>query len=434
MRLPFAFRWLLVVLAVSVIGSCAEDTPLDTGKSGGNDTIPDPNPTDTIPPAQITGLSITVSGDVAVFRWIAPHDNEPGDSVAHYEIRFVYLTAGTPVAFWDLAQFVVSPPQPTTPGSPQSYAFSDAEKSKTLWVGIRCYDAEGNRSPNSDLVSIRIPGIAFAGRCVDVFTGDPIEGLAVQVIAGPPVNMVTDSNGEFGIQDISPGSVAASIEQGSAATSYHNVNQVLVVYSDTTHTFAMIPVQQTTATQLQGMSVLAFLKQLTGTNSTPTLLAKWHNYPVPVYVPPFTNDNGVDYETITKSAVQRWMDRTGLALYRFVDSAPDTGVVVVYRPQGEIAPQIAFTRHRVGSDSHPIRDDIHVIDDLNPANENFLYRVMMHEFGHTVRFGHVSDNVFIMFYGQPLPQDISDDEITALLLHHALPTRVDMAIYDEAYP
>ena len=59
---------------------------------------------------------------------------------------------------------------------------------------------------------------------------------------------------------------------------------------------------------------------------------------------------------------------------------------------------------------------------------------MMHECGHTIRFGHVDSNVFIMFYGQPLPQDISDDEIAALLLHHALPTRVEMSIYDESFP
>jgi hypothetical protein len=283
---------------------------------------------------------------------------------------------------------------------------------------------------------VRIAGLEFVGQCIDVFTGAPIEGLDVQVSAGPAVFLVTDSEGRFSVDDVRPGATSVEITTGSttAVYPYHRLNQVFIVERDSTHTFGMVQARPTTAPELGGISLLEFFKELTETVDSPTLLAKWHSYPVPCYIPPFINTKGVDYGTITQTAAQRWMDVTGIQLFTFVSSRPDTGVAIVYKPWAEISPLSAFTKHNVGADSHPILDEIAVRDDIPPASESFLYRVMLHELGHTIRFGHLNLNNFIMYAGQPLPPDIHEDERAAAVLHQALPTRVDMAIYDSSFP
>jgi len=60
-----------------------------------------------------------------------------------------------------------------------------------------------------------------------------------------------------------------------------------------------------------------------------------------------------------------------------------------------------------------------------------IYKVFLHELGHTISLGHTDDRSFIMFAGQPLPGDVSDDEARVVRLHASLPVRIDMAIYDE---
>jgi hypothetical protein len=68
------------------------------------------------------------------------------------------------------------------------------------------------------------------------------------------------------------------------------------------------------------------------------------------------------------------------------------------------------------------------------SNAQVVYKVFLHEFGHTIPLGHTDDMSFIMFVGQPLPGDISDDEARVVQLHASLPVRIDMAIYDENSP
>jgi hypothetical protein len=99
-----------------------------------------------------------------------------------------------------------------------------------------------------------------------------------------------------------------------------------------------------------------------------------------------------------------------------------------------MSPLIAITNHDIGADLHPIRATIDVVDDFNTAHADNLYRVMLHEFGHTIRLGHSGLREFIMYAGQPLPADIADDEAEVVILHHSLPTRVDMSIYEDAIP
>ena len=426
-----AYSRLLAFASIVLIASCSDDSPFDPG-NGGNDTLPGPNPTDTIAPSIVADGSLRVSatGDVAIFEWYAPHDDEVDQAVDHYEIRFAYTLGNPPPAFWDgLSTPVLDPPVPASPGNRQTYVFTGLDLGRDMWVGIRSYDATGNQSPGSDLFTAHVPGIEFTGRCIDALTRDPISGLTVWLGSGTQFNLVTDADGEFAMDDLLPGGSAVVIKTGSAASDYHRLSQVFYLGGDSTHTFVMVPFQQTIAPVLGGVSVLEFVKTLTETLPPRTLLAKWHNYPVPVYIPPFVNTYGVDYEALSTAAAQRWMDKSGKPLFTFVDSKPDTGIVLVFRSEEDMPRLIGVTHHTVGADSHPIMDEIWIRNNAQPAGAAFLYKVILHEFGHTIRFGHIDFEVFIMHGGQPLPDDISDDEVNAVKLHYGLPTRVNMAIY-----
>jgi hypothetical protein len=436
-KAPFHIGFLLV-LALAIALGCNEDTVL-TPPPGGSDTIPPiPDPVDTIPPAPVPALNIRYSlvEEKALLEWTAPYDDNILEPVTQYEIRYSYTSGFVPPNFWDLSTPVDDPPAPGAPGSDQQYTFSWPPRGKDLYVGIRSYDERNNRSPNSDLAMVHIPGHGFAGRVVDGITHAPIEGLAVRLAAGGFVDLATDAEGSFSVDDVRPGALNVEIKMGPATIPYHRFSQSLVLDRDMEKTFTMIPYEEPVSPYLQSLkiTILGLFKFLTDTDRpTHHVFARWHTLPVACYIPPFVNSNGVDYQALAIAAADQWMSQTGVLLFDFVDAPPDTGVTLNYRRREDIAPLIGITFHETGDDDHPIRSDVHVINDF--ANEHNLFKVMLHELGHTIRlWQHMATNEFIMFGGQPLPDVISDDEVTVVKLHTTLPVRVDMNHYDESPP
>ena len=432
---PTYIRLFLVLFAAAVV-SCSDEseTLLDPGGGGDVDTIPQPQ-IDVDPPVRTRGLSLILNraNSWAIFEWTAPRDDTSDEPVTRYEIRFSYTRGFEPPNFWDLSTPVSDPPTPTAPGTIQRYMFEDIEIAKDLWVGIRSYDEAGNRSPNSSLEWIHVPGLSFVGRCYDALTGNPIEGLDVQLSAGPVYPLTTDANGEFSQDDIFPGTLHFEIKSGSAAGLYHRLNLSVILDEDGSRSFVMIPFQEPVSPRFENITLLEVFKFITGTDrNTNTVLRKWHQYPIPLYVPPYVNADGVDYQLETKKAAQRWMDKTGAQTFTFVDSEPEMGIRVWFRPRADITPLVAITRHNPGPDKHPFKDVIEIVNDIPDAN--VTYRIMLHELGHTISFAHFDYSEFIMFWGQPLPQDISDDETALAILHAALPKRIDMEMYDVNFP
>ena len=323
---------------------------------------------------------------------------------------------------------MANPPVPEAPGTPQQVEISGLPIARDLWVGIRSYDAAGNRSPDSDLATARVPGLSFTGRLVDVYGKVPVQGLPVRLTAGPVFNLTTDANGEFSVDDLTPGAMAVEVVSGPTLPAYHGMNEFIVIERDSTHVFYMIPVQATISPALGGITLLQFLQQMTLTDRDPFIFAKWRKHPVACYIPPFVNTSGIDYGMQSRTAAQRWMDRTGENLFQFVTQPPDTGIVVTYKSRAAMGSRTAVTKTTLGPDRHPIMVEVLVADDV--AVENFMYRVMLHEFGHTIRLDHAPTAEFIMYVGLPLPPDISDDEVNLVRLHEALPIRRDMTIYN----
>ena len=150
-----------------------------------------------------------------------------------------------------------------------------------------------------------------------------------------------------------------------------------------------------------------------------------------IHVPVFTNSNGVDYEALVLVAIARWETRTGCDLFRVVGSVPATGIEFRYLPREVMGIQNAITEHINDTEQFPLRDIVRVLDEF--ADVEKLTLILLHELGHTIRLNHLPSG-FIMFGGQPLPADITDDEVLAVQLHTALPNGIDMSIYDFTEP
>lgn len=105
-------------------------------------------PTDTFPPAQVTGLTIdSVATTSITFSWTAPWDpgiNATPQPAARYEIRHK-LTPMETETDWQ-GGLVASSPTPPTPaagGTQQSYTVSGLTSGKTYYIAIRAYDSGG---------------------------------------------------------------------------------------------------------------------------------------------------------------------------------------------------------------------------------------------------------------------------------------------------
>lgn len=429
MRMSTSTRIRLVASIIAAVAMGCSDSPVTPPGNGGDDSIPG-SAVDTTGPVAVGDavLFYSPAGNYASLWWTAPYDDSLTETVSRYEIRYSYTRGFEPPDFWDLSTIVSDPPSPVAPGTMQRYVFYDAQRGKDLYVGVLSYDEKDNRSSRGNIPTVHIPGSALSGVCVNPLTRARVPGLQVQVSAGPVFTLTTDENGRFRQEGLQPGAVSVEIATGTSPVVYHRLVTQFVLSGDSTVNFTMIPFERPLSPIFSHLSLLGLFKEATLTGGAQTILAKYHKSPLPVHIPPLVNENGVDYREQAIAAAERWMERTGLAIFEFVDARPDTGVYFTYHSRQTMEPLLAITRHTTGQDLHPICDEIQVVNDF--TNPHTLYKIMMHELGHTIRFTHIGDSEFIMYGGQPLPEDISEDEKNLTILHQSLPTRVDMNSYD----
>jgi hypothetical protein len=173
-----------------------------------------------------------------------------------------------------------------------------------------------------------------------------------------------------------------------------------------------------------------FLQAAKTTNADP-ILKKWQSYPIAVYVPPFVNSHGLDYEEFGRRAAEHWNERTGLDLFVLVDSPPDVGVTMAFKTREEMGILIGVTRHENDVEGYPLKSDIDLVDTF--SNPDVFWAVTLHEFGHTIRLGHLP-NGYLMFAGHPLPSTVTNDEVKVVQLYVAVPNAYDLRVYDPSEP
>ncbi|MFH1754536.1 MAG: hypothetical protein ABIA59_02425 [Candidatus Latescibacterota bacterium] len=420
------FLTLLIIAAMN----CGDDELTGPGNGSGGEDTTKPH-LDFTPPQAVTDLSMTYSATerVAYLEWTAPWDDSLSEAVSRYVIRFTY----TNPFIWDLSIPASDPPNPSAPGETQHYAIRYPLRGKNLFSAIRSVDEADNVSPISSIAMVHIPGYTVSGSCRDVLSGQPIAGLALEITSNWIHRCSTDIDGRYVVGDLAAGAASIKITTGAAGSAYHPLHQTFELVEDQDRTHHMIPVSAVESPRF--LNLLTFLKLLTLPNNPPELgsvIATWKHRPVQCYIPPYVNTFGVDYAYESRRAAERWMDRSGVELFTFVDEPPDTGVIVHFKSPAEMGILIGITRHTQDTDSHPLRDDIEIVN--NSPSSGAIYQVLLHELGHTIRFGHLAFSEFIMYQAGNLPSDIHQDEADAVKLLTSLPHRINMAIYDELNP
>ena len=428
MRFRIGNRFLFWLLLASMMSCVETDSPVivDLNKPPPEPPLPAP---DSIAPQPVDTLALVYSANEnrLTLEWTAPCDDTPAEAVSQYEIRY---SVRFPFR-WEAATPVIDPPLPAPPGTSERYEFIPAHNGESLCCAVRCADEAGNRSPVSMIAGMSVPGFSFTGRCYDLFSGASIAGMEVTVIATDTLSLETDSEGYFRVDDLSLGPLRVLIAGMHGNTRYYDIDYAKDLVTHTVKPFPMIPVRFTIRNSQ--VSYLALFRAATEPcKGGSTELMKWQQRPVAVYIPHWVNENGIDYRVHAADALTLWMVRTRLDLFTIVDEPPDRGVIMHFKTREEMGSQIGITRHTLDPQGYPLRDDIDIVDDF--AYAVTLYRIFLHEIGHTIRLCHLNFRDYIMYPGQPLPSDISDDEVEVVRMYEALPNGIDMSIYVDAQP
>jgi hypothetical protein len=424
----FTITLIFALLLITIQNCSNEIIEPDPDPGGKNDTTGPGS--DLTPPQSITDLSMNYSLDdrAAYLEWTAPSDDSLDEAVSRYVIKFTY----TDPFIWDLAIPASNPPIPSAPGELEQYAIRYPLRGRNLYSAMLSVDEAGNNSAISAVAMVHIPGYSVSGQCLNIVDRQPIEDLDVRLATGGIHQFNTDSDGLYAKHDLHAGAAAITISTGSAGFPCHTLQQNFELIGDVHRVEFIIPFWLMEFPRFENF--LTFFKVLTGCTSShlSTVLKTWKQRPVKCFIPAFVNTRGVDYEFEARRAAQRWMDRSGIALFTFVDQPPDTGITMHFKTRREMGIHVGITRHTLGDDGHPLRDDIDIMNDFGSAED--VYRITMHEIGHTIRFGYLPHREFIMYGEGNLPADISNDEAEAVKLLVSLPSRINMAIYDESTP
>ena len=112
-------------------------------------------PEDLSPPLAVRDLAAAPLDDSHVrLAWTAPADPDPAEPVARYEIRWALV----PFPGGDLSiGSIVPPPTPSIPGARDSVLVSGLPLGATVSFALASYDAAGNPSATSNVVTLAMP-------------------------------------------------------------------------------------------------------------------------------------------------------------------------------------------------------------------------------------------------------------------------------------
>jgi hypothetical protein len=415
-------KWIVLAIFAFLVACSSSDTtgpgPDDGSVRGG----------DRVPPQGIVdlGLAYPTVGGSAVLTWTAPRDDDERDTVARYEIRYAYSAPFD----WEISLLAPDPPDPVKEGENQRYELAEPLRGCDLYAAIRSYDADGNVSPISGVASVHVDGYNLEGWCKDAVSGEPLEGLDVEIIDRHVHLLNTDAQGRYRLTDLTTGVVNVTLRSGATGKNYHNYSYTFEPSGDTSLEHPMIEYVPTE--NPVGRNILElFLRGAGGLTNRDPLLKKWQSYPVAVYVPPLVNAHGLDYEDFCKRAAEYWNDKTGLDVFVLVDMPPDVGVTMAFKTPAEMGIQNGITHHGNDAEGFPWKSDIDLVDTF--ADPDKLWSVALHELGHAIRIRHLPEG-YLMYAGQPLPTTITNDEVKVVQLYLILPNEYDVTVYDPSKP
>lgn len=151
----------VVVAAVMLFVGCGEDA--GPGAPDKPDS-PGPTPVDTIPPATIDDLVVTLPGLAALtIGWTATGDDGDQGTASRYDIR--YATEAITEHNWDTAVQLDNEPAPREAGLKQALRVNGLQGSTVYYFVIKALDEAGNASglsncPNEETLPENVPPAA----------------------------------------------------------------------------------------------------------------------------------------------------------------------------------------------------------------------------------------------------------------------------------
>ncbi len=377
-------------------------------------------------PERITDAALVyeaATGD-AVLSWTAPDVSHTASEISRYEIRYLYDAAFD----WEQANPVLDPPLPARPGTPQEYVFRRPDLGGEISVAVMTIDDADLASEASNVAVLQVPGFSFSGRVIDALTQAPVEGFVVEVEGEIfSRSLPTNAAGEFELTDLRPQWITVLLGNDPAAPQYFDIREEFEFTGDVEQLFVVIP--HAMSERYPALSILTLFRQATVTYQADfSVFRRWKQLPVPLYIPEYTNTSGLDYRAFAVEAANRWMELTGIELWEIVDEPAPWGTTITVKTIEEMSPLVGVTRHEQDADGYPLRSDIDIVNSIPIAVR--LRQVLMHELGHTIRLAHLPSG-FLMYAGQPLPDDPLPDEIIMVRLIHGLKNPTDMKIYRE---
>jgi hypothetical protein len=385
-----------------------------------------PPGTDTVAPNAVRDLALSYqSGAHAVaFTWTAPRDDIGHDRVARYDIRYSY---SFPLD-WNRSIEIENPPPPLAAGEHQQVLLANPLRGRDVYAAIRTCDAAGNESVVSTVAHVRVPGVNVQVTCVDALSGAPIQGLDVQITSLQSWNLIAGADGRASVDDVATGTLGIRVRRGDAVAPYHGYADAFPLTADRALVIPMIQYLPTDSPLYD--SHLDLLIQALVPGGANRVLRKWAAYPIPFYAPALVNVHGLDYRDLARRGAAQWNRRVGRPIFVEVPADPAVGVTMRFLTRDGMGGAIGFTERTNDAGGFPRLDTVKIIDEF--SDEEKLYRVMVHELGHTIRLAHLADT-FMMSPGT-LPADITDDEVRLVQLMLALPNGVDLTHYDPAPP
>jgi len=402
----------------AVVMACSDDgsSPVTGGKSP-----------DTHAPQAIDNLELAYDAADAdvVFTWTARQDDAAHPRADHYDIRY-----GASFPFdWERSTRIADPPPPLDAGAAQQVTLASPVRGRDLYASIRAVDAAGNESPAGTVAHVRVPGFYFEGQCMDGLKSLPVAGLDAFVTTRTADHISTSPDGRFALSDLDVGTVGVVLSTGSAASAYHTFHNVFTLNGDLSRVIPMVRFHQTVSPLFS--SVLDLLFNGLFSPGGQHVIRRWHTYPVSFYARDFVNVNGLDYRALLQQAAERWNTRLGFQMFAPAGADPSTGILVEFLPRSTMGTVNGVTDYTLDADGYPAHDRIRIVDDMTDGAQ--LYLIFMHELGHTIPLLHLPAG-FIMYGSQPLPSDITDDEVAMVQLLLALPNGTSLESYDPSPP
>lgn len=276
----------------------------------------------------------------------------------------------------------------------------DMRPGETVWFAVRGVDEVGQMSTISETYSHLISSPWFIEGFVYGDNGETLPNVIINY-GCPSCRVNTDSEGRYRIgplPNVNTYDLATLTDNsscdGEPCHSFYDFVARDVTYDPDGNYDLMLLGRYGLDPSCENydLSFMNYFREMTNTIFPTTLrpnllIYKWENYPVKVYVPAFVSENGLDYQTLCREAVDFWNIAMDAEYLQLVDTPEESMIEFYYGDESSLYAGRTYMvepselDYRLG-DIIPEKVLIYIWDEL-PHGIN-VQEISMHELGHSL--------------------------------------------------